>query len=75
MKYEITFMRRGDVTDSQKEDLLRKLKLKLLKEKEKGRAGTWIVKGPNGLKDADLAKALRRFKISKEMSKATVSEL
>ena len=61
MKYEITFMRRGDVTDSQKEDLLRKLKLKLLKEKEKGRAGTWIVKGPNGLNDTDLAKALRRF--------------
>ena len=75
MKYEITYMRRGEVTDSQKEDLLKKLKLKLLKEKEKGRAGTWVVKGPNGLNDADLAKALRRIKITKEMSKATVSEL
>lgn len=75
MKYEITFMRRGEVTDGQKADLLRKLRVKIIKEKEKGRAGTWIVKGPNGLTDADLTRALRRFKISKEMSKATLSEL
>lgn len=74
MLYTITFKSRGDVTDDQQEDLLRKLKLSLVRSKEKGRSVTWWVKGKKQVSNEDLIKAMRKFKVSKEMSNAQITE-
>ncbi|MBX3180543.1 MAG: hypothetical protein KF886_24620 [Candidatus Hydrogenedentes bacterium] len=75
MKYEISFTKRGGITDKQLEDLLSKLKIKIVKEKAQGSSVTWTVTGPNGLKTDDLTAALRKFHLSKEMSHAQVSAI
>lgn len=73
MKYEITFTKRGGITDGQLADLSSKLKIKIVKEKTQGTSVTWTVTGPKGLTTDDLAAARRKFHLSKEMSDARVT--
>lgn len=75
MKYEIKFKERGELTDKQKQGLLKKLKLKLVREKEKGSLGIWIVKASGKLTDEDLAKALKFYKLSREVSNPKITAL
>ena len=75
MKYQIKFKERGELTDKQKEGLLKKLKLKLVKEVEKGSVGIWTVQAAGKLTDEDLAKALKFYKLSREMSDPEITQL
>ena len=74
MKYIISFRKRGELTDDQKDGLFKKLKLKLIKEKDAGSTTKWLVNTSGKLAEEDLAKALKFFKISKEVSNPEVSE-
>lgn len=75
MKYEIQFKERGELTDDQKKGLLKKLKLSIIKEKESGSKGTWIVKAAGKLTEDDMTKALKFFKLSREMSNVKITSL
>ena len=74
MKYKLTFKKRGELTEKQQKGLLHRLKVHLTKEKGKGSETVWYLNGQKGLDDAQLAKALRKFKVSHEMSNATIEE-
>ncbi len=74
MVYILTFKKRGDITDDQKAGLTKKLKMKIMKEKDTGSKGQWLIKAGGKITDEDLAKALRFYKISKEMSNAELTE-
>ena len=75
MKYEIKFKERGELTDSQKAGLLKKLKLTIIKEKESGSVGIWTVNAKSKLTDEDMAKALKFYKLSREMSDVKITAL
>lgn len=73
MKYEIRFKERGELTDKQKAGLLKKLKLTMIKEMEKGSVGVWVVNCKGTLTEEDLTKALKFYKLSREMSNAQIT--
>jgi len=74
MKYKLTYRKRGELTDKQKAGVLQKLKLSLAKEKDKGVMSVWILTGPKGVNDSRVTKVLKKYKVSKEMSQATIEE-
>lgn len=74
MKYKMTFKKRGELTEKQQKGLLHRLKVKLSKEKDLGAQSVWYLNGQKGIDDAQLSKALRKLKVSHEMSNATIEE-
>lgn len=74
MKYKLTYKKRGEVTDKQKEGILKRLKVSLMKEKDMGAMTVWTLNGKKGLDDSMVKKALKKYKVSKEMSQATIEE-
>ena len=74
MKYEIRFKKRGEVTDKQKAGILKKLKLKIMKEKDKGPIELWIVKAKDKLTEESMARVLKFYKVTKEMSNLSITE-
>jgi hypothetical protein len=75
LKYEIRFKERGELTDTQKAGLLKKLKLTIVKEKESGSLGIWTVKAKTKLTEEDMAKALKFYKLSREMSNVKITAM
>ena len=74
MKYKLTFKKRGELTEKQQKSLLHGLKVHLTKEKDKGAESVWYLSGQKGLDDAQVAKMLKKHKVSHEMSKAAIEE-
>ena len=73
MKYEIRFKERGKPTDKQKTGLLKKLNLTMIKETEKGSVGVWLVNCKGTLDEEDMTRALKFYKLSREMSNVQIT--
>ncbi len=73
MKYEIKFKERGELTDDQKKGVLKKLKLTMISEKEKGSVGVWVVNCKGRLTEEDMAKVLKFYKLTREMSNLQIT--